>query len=58
MPEPLYQLKNVAHSYEGRQVLTVEALDIHRGEILALVGPSGAGKSTLLRLLNFLEAPT
>jgi tungstate transport system ATP-binding protein len=58
MPEPLYHLKNVVHSYAGRQVLAVEALDIHRGEILALVGPSGAGKSTLLRLLNFLEAPT
>ena len=39
-------------------MLQVNHLDIHRGEIFALVGPSGAGKSTLLRLLNFLEPPT
>ena len=58
MPEPLYRLRNVGHSYEGRRVLTVDELDIVPGEIIALVGPSGAGKSTLLRLLNFLESPT
>ncbi len=54
---PLYVLEQVTKSYAGRTVLHVEALDIRRGEILALVGPSGAGKSTLLRLLNFLEFP-
>jgi tungstate transport system ATP-binding protein len=52
---PLYTLRQVTKSYAGRTVLNVDALDIHRGEILAIVGPSGAGKSTLLRLLNFLE---
>ncbi len=58
MPEPLYRLRDVEKSYEGRRVLTVEELEIARGEVIALVGPSGAGKSTLLRLLNFLEIPT
>lgn len=53
----LYQLRRVSKSYDGRRVLTVDRLHIHRGEILAVVGPSGAGKSTLLRLLNFLETP-
>jgi tungstate transport system ATP-binding protein len=48
----------VQQTYNGRLVLSIDALDVRRGETLALVGPSGAGKSTLLRLLNFLEQPS
>ena len=58
MSDFIYQLQDVHKTYDGRRVLHVDRLDIHRGEIFALVGPSGAGKSTLLRLLNFLEPPT
>ena len=58
MSELAYQLQAVTKRYDNRSVLQVDALDIRRGEILAVVGPSGAGKSTLLRLLNFLEPPT
>ncbi len=54
----LYSLRAVTKSYAGRAVLDLAALEIERGEALALVGPSGAGKSTLLRLLNFLEPPS
>jgi tungstate transport system ATP-binding protein len=54
----LFELRNVTKRYGARTVLQVDALQILRGEIVALVGPSGAGKSTLLRLLNFLETPT
>lgn len=55
---PLYQLENLTQRYGARTVLQVAALQIQRGETLALVGPSGAGKSTLLRLLALLEHPT
>ena len=53
----LYDVRDLSIRYGTRQVLTVDHLQIRRGEILALVGPSGAGKSTLLRCLNLLETP-
>lgn len=53
-----YELHQVRKVYGQRQVLAIEELQIHHGEVFCLVGPNGAGKSTLLRLLNFLEPPT
>lgn len=58
MTDIIYQLRDVTKVYDGNCVLNVKELDIHRGEIFAVVGPSGVGKSTLLRLMNFLEPPT
>lgn len=58
MSDVLYSLTGVIRRYGQRTVLSVDHLEIRRGETLAVVGPSGAGKSTLLRLLNFLEPAT
>jgi tungstate transport system ATP-binding protein len=54
----VYRLEAVRHRYAERVVLDIDALDVRRGETLAVIGPSGSGKSTLLRLLQFLERPT
>lgn len=43
---------------EPLQVLKHINLDVHSGEIVAIVGESGAGKSTLLHILGGLDRPS
>jgi lipoprotein-releasing system ATP-binding protein len=50
--------KTYAASREPLPVLKGIDMDIHTGEILAIVGHSGVGKSTLLNILGLLDAPT
>ncbi|MDM5300002.1 ABC transporter ATP-binding protein [Bacillus pumilus] len=47
------KLENVHFSYNQKEdVIRNLSLDIHRGEVLALIGESGAGKSTIINLLE------
>ncbi len=40
------------------EVLRGVDLEVHEGEVLAILGPSGVGKSTLLHLMGTLDRPT
>jgi putative ABC transport system ATP-binding protein len=54
---PLVRAKEVGFAPDGALVLDGVSVDVHAGEVLAVVGPSGSGKSTLLSLLAGLAEP-
>jgi tungstate transport system ATP-binding protein len=52
------ELKDLTKAYGSKMVVNAINLQIHHGEILALLGPNGSGKSTILKILAFIESPT
>ena len=60
--EPVIKLRGITRTYGtgdvALQVLKGVDLDIHAGEVVALVGPSGSGTSTLLNTIGCLDRPT
>ena len=52
------ELKNVTKAYGTKIVVDEVNLQIHKGEILALLGPNGSGKTTILKIIAFIENPT
>ncbi len=52
------KVRDLKKAYGEHVVLSHIDLDVHEGEVIAIIGPSGAGKSTLLRCFNKLEDVT
>jgi len=51
-------LRNISKHFGAVQALTDIELDVHAGEVVALVGDNGAGKSTLVKILAGVHQPS
>jgi len=61
MPEsatPLITMRGISKRFGGVTALEDVDLDLHAGEVLAIVGDNGAGKSTLIKILTGVFRPT
>jgi phosphonate transport system ATP-binding protein len=55
----MLQIEGLTKRYStGDLALDDVALEVPKGQVMALIGPSGAGKSTLIRCVNRLVEPT
>jgi len=55
---PILSLSGVSKNFGAVSALTDIELDVHAGEVVALVGDNGAGKSTLVKVLAGVHQPT
>lgn len=54
----MLQVRRLEKIIEGRSVLTMDALDIETGEVVAVIGPVQSGKTLLIQLLAGLVPPS
>lgn len=55
---PTLSLRDIKKSFGGIVAIEKFSIDIHPGEIVALVGDNGAGKSTLIKIISGVYTPT
>lgn len=56
--ELILSLRGISKNFGAVSALTEIELDVHAGEVVALVGDNGAGKSTLVKVLAGVHQPT
>lgn len=54
---PLLAMRGIEKSFPGVRAVRGVDLELHRGEVLALLGENGAGKSTLMMVLAGVHQP-
>ncbi len=54
----MIRIEHLKKQYPNVTPLKDVSVEIHDGDVIAVIGPSGTGKSTLLRCINQLEKPT
>jgi D-xylose transport system ATP-binding protein len=55
--QPLLALKGISKSFGAVEALKDVSMEVHPGEVVALVGDNGAGKSTLIKAISGAQPP-
>jgi ABC-type sugar transport system ATPase subunit len=58
MTTPLLQARSISKRFGALQALADVDVDIHAGEVLAILGDNGAGKSTFIKILSGAYEPS
>jgi rhamnose transport system ATP-binding protein len=54
---PVLTLSGISKSFPGVRALSDVALELHAGQVTALIGENGAGKSTIVKILTGIYQP-
>ncbi|MEM6383188.1 MAG: sugar ABC transporter ATP-binding protein [Pseudomonadota bacterium] len=58
MAAPLLVLENVSKRFGSTLALSDMSVELHPGEVHAIVGENGAGKSTMIKIMTGIHRPT